>query len=80
MLNRDALLKHLHDKGIGAGVHYPVAIPLQKAYCELGHRPGDFPNAEAACREELSCLFTRRSPGEQIEEVCAAVIEFKTPG
>jgi dTDP-4-amino-4,6-dideoxygalactose transaminase len=73
---RDELVKFLNGKGIGAGIHYPVAIPLQKAYCELGHQPGDFPHAEAACREELSLPMYPELTREQIEEVCAAVLEF----
>jgi dTDP-4-amino-4,6-dideoxygalactose transaminase len=51
---RDGLLSHLHANGIGAGIHYPVPIHLQKAYAFLGYRKGDFPVAERVCKEILS--------------------------
>jgi len=34
---RDALLSHLHERGIGAGIHYPIPIHLQQAYRDLGY-------------------------------------------
>jgi dTDP-4-amino-4,6-dideoxygalactose transaminase len=51
---RDEVLAFLHDKGVGAGVHYPVPIHLQGAFRHLGHEAGDFPVAEAAADEVLS--------------------------
>jgi len=51
---RDVLREHLASRGVMAGLHYPIAIHLQEAYRELGHRPGDFPEAEGAAREVLS--------------------------
>lgn len=73
---RDALLHALNRQGIGAGIHYPVPIPQQKAYCGLGYQPGDFPVTEALCREVLSLpIFPEITP-EQIEAVCAAVTAF----
>jgi dTDP-4-amino-4,6-dideoxygalactose transaminase len=77
--HRDATVQALNARGIGAGIHYPVPIPLQKAYASLGYRPGQFPNAEAACREVLSLpLFPEITKG-QIEAVCAAVLELERP-
>jgi dTDP-4-amino-4,6-dideoxygalactose transaminase len=52
--DRDAILKALHDAGIGAGVHYPVPIHLQGALRHLGHAEGAFPHAERAAREMIS--------------------------
>jgi len=51
---RNEVLAHLNQRGIGAAVHYPVPIHLQGAFRDLGHRPGDFPVAEAAAKEILS--------------------------
>lgn len=51
---RDRVLGALHAAGIGAGVHYPVPIHLQGALAHLGHRPGDFPAAEAAAARMIS--------------------------
>lgn len=52
--NRDALKAHLAQKGIIALIHYPVSIHLQEAYKFLGHKKGDFPQAEKAADEILS--------------------------
>lgn len=52
--NRDTVLERLHQSGIGAGVHYPIPIHLQRAYAQLGHRPGDFPVAERLALEVIS--------------------------
>jgi dTDP-4-amino-4,6-dideoxygalactose transaminase len=51
---RDEVMARLAAAGVGVGVHYPVPIHLQGAFASLGHRPGDFPVAEAAAREILS--------------------------
>ena len=51
---RDRVLASLHEDGIDAGVHYPVPIHLQGAFESLGHRRGDFPEAERAANELLS--------------------------
>jgi dTDP-4-amino-4,6-dideoxygalactose transaminase len=52
--HREALLAHLNEKGIGAAIHYPVAVHLQPAYGFLGHKRGEFPQAEAWADECLS--------------------------
>lgn len=51
---RDEALALLRDAGIGAGVHYPVPVHLQKAYAELGYRVGDLPVTEMLANELLS--------------------------
>lgn len=51
---RDAILAFLKDNGIGAGVHYPIPLHLQPAYSFLGHRLGDFPQAERIAKEVFS--------------------------
>jgi dTDP-4-amino-4,6-dideoxygalactose transaminase len=63
---RDAVLSALHDAGIGAGVHYPIPVHLQGAFRNLGHQPGDFPEAERAAQEILSLpLFPEITPQQQ---------------
>ena len=51
---RDRVLQHLNENGIGAGIHYPIPIHLQGAYADLGKGPGSFPVAERAADEILS--------------------------
>jgi dTDP-4-amino-4,6-dideoxygalactose transaminase len=54
LAERDAVLKTLNDRGIGAGIHYPFALHEIEAYASLGYRPGDFPVAEDWARRCLS--------------------------
>src|SRR5437667_7603346 len=43
---RDAVLRHLQEKGVGCAVHYPVPVHLQEAGRNLGSTKGAFPIAE----------------------------------
>lgn len=75
--NRDALQKHLKDKGIATGIHYPIAIHLQSAYKDLGFKEGDFPHAEALCSEVISLPMFAELTIEQVNEVCDAIEAFR---
>ena len=68
--DRDAVAKKLLAAGVQTGVHYPVPIHLQKAYAELGHRPGAFPNAEQAARSVLSLPMFPEMTRAQCDYVC----------
>ncbi len=70
---RDAVLRKLHEAGVGAGVHYPVPVHLQGAFAHLGHKEGDFPVAERAAREILSLPMFAEITAQQQEQVCAAL-------
>jgi dTDP-4-amino-4,6-dideoxygalactose transaminase len=74
--HRDALLKHLKDAGIGAGVHYPVPLHLQPAYASLGHRRGDLPATEAFADECVSLPIYPELTAEQLDRVVTAVKEY----
>jgi len=77
---RDELVAYLNSRGIGAGIHYPIPIHLQKAYSDLGYKQGDFPLAEAACGEVLSLPMFPEITDEQIEVVCDVVRSFDDGG
>lgn len=73
---RDELLAHLRNNGVGAGIHYPDALPRLKAYERLGHRPGDFPAAETLAASMISLpIFPEITP-EQQDHVAATIKEF----
>ena len=51
---RDRVLEILHERGVQAGIHYPVPVHLQPAFRDHGYGPGDFPIAEATASRILS--------------------------
>ncbi len=48
---RDALRDYLKSKEVRTEIYYPVPLHRQDCLQALGHREGDFPEAERACRE-----------------------------
>ncbi|MBX7081232.1 MAG: DegT/DnrJ/EryC1/StrS family aminotransferase [Nannocystaceae bacterium] len=73
---RDALQQFLAAHGIGSSIHYPVPIHLQPAARALGHRPGDFPVAEAQAARILSLPIHQFLRDADIERVAATIAEF----
>jgi dTDP-4-amino-4,6-dideoxygalactose transaminase len=64
--DRDRVLGHLQENGIGAGIHYPVPVHLSGAFAHLGLGKGAFPVAEQAADEILSLpLYPQITPGQQ---------------
>ncbi|MDE5465487.1 DegT/DnrJ/EryC1/StrS aminotransferase family protein [Bradyrhizobium sp. CSS354] len=67
---RDDALTLLRDAGIGAGIHYPIPVHLQRAYAELGYRAGDLPITEMLANEFLSLpIYPEMLPEQAIEVV-----------
>jgi dTDP-4-amino-4,6-dideoxygalactose transaminase len=52
--DRDRVLSELQQRGVGAGVHYPIPIHLQEAYAGIDKPVGSFPVTEQLAREILS--------------------------
>jgi len=73
---RDALRRHLSERGIGTGVHYPVPIHLQEASAFLGYRQGDFPVTERLAGEVVSLPMYAELTDAQVDTVAGAVAEF----
>ncbi len=66
---RDEILKALNESGIGAGIHYPVPIHLQKCHQDLGYAPGDFPVSEGMARRVISLPLFPELSDEQAQRV-----------
>ncbi len=73
---RDALAKHLHERGISTMIYYPLPLHLQGLYRDLDMAEGALPHAEAAGREVLSLPMFPELTEAQQEEIVAAVAEF----
>ena len=73
---RDALAEHLRARGIGTGVHYPVAVHRQPAYAHLGYGPGSLPATEAAAAGALSLPMYPDLTEEAVDVVAAAIGEY----
>jgi dTDP-4-amino-4,6-dideoxygalactose transaminase len=70
---RDELQKHLAAAGVQTGIHYPGPVHLQPAYRPLGHKPGDFPEAERQARRVLSLPMFAELTEEQLARVAESV-------
>jgi dTDP-4-amino-4,6-dideoxygalactose transaminase len=70
---RDRILKQLGERGIGAGIHYPVPVHLQNAYSNLGYKRGDFPVSEDCGDSFLSLPMYPELTDDQIEKVVGAL-------
>jgi dTDP-4-amino-4,6-dideoxygalactose transaminase len=73
--DRDTLRTQLTEAGIETGLHYPIPLHLQKAYSNLGYRPGNFPVAERLAGRILSLPMHPYLTDEQIEYVISVLLE-----
>lgn len=77
--NRDALAKHLADKGVQTVINYPVALPFLPAYKRFGHVPEEFPVAHSHQLSILSLPIFPEMTHEQIATVSSALHLFSAP-
>ncbi|MCB9833001.1 MAG: DegT/DnrJ/EryC1/StrS family aminotransferase [Planctomycetes bacterium] len=75
--DRDRLRRHLEDRGIGTAIYYPRPFHLLDCFRELGHRPGDFPEAEAAAREVLALPIFPELGGRRQDRIIEAIKDFQ---
>jgi dTDP-4-amino-4,6-dideoxygalactose transaminase len=73
---RDALRDHLAAAGVQTGIHYPVPLHLQGAYAGLGHKRGDFPQAELLADRMLSLPMYPELTEEQVDLVTGEIEQF----
>jgi len=74
--DREGLMDHLKNQGIGTAIHYPIPLHLQKAYASLNYGIGDFPVTEQAAPEILSLPMFPQLTAEQQARVVAEIRSF----
>jgi len=73
---RDELVAHLVGLGIGAKVHYPIPLHLQKAAEYLGYGRGDFPICEEHCRSIITLPVHQHLTTDELKFVIDGVRGF----
>jgi dTDP-4-amino-4,6-dideoxygalactose transaminase len=75
-LVRDGLIQHLNARGIGAQIHYPIPIHLQKAYSHLGYNQGSFPVTEKLAKRIISLPMFPELERHEIEYIAQEIRAF----
>ncbi len=73
--NRNYIYDKLRNNGVGALIHYPIPLHLQKAYGELGYKKGDFPVAEKVADEIISLPMHQFLNRPEMEYVALQILE-----
>ncbi|MFZ1005637.1 MAG: DegT/DnrJ/EryC1/StrS family aminotransferase [Candidatus Sulfotelmatobacter sp.] len=74
--DREGLMEHLKQAGIGTGIHYPIPLHLQKAYAGMNYRKGDFPATEKAAAEIVSLPMFPQLTAKQQSRVAEEILNF----
>jgi dTDP-4-amino-4,6-dideoxygalactose transaminase len=74
--DREGLMTHLKNAGIGTGIHYPIPLHLQKAYQSLGYVAGSFPACERVSAQILSLPMFPQLTSQQQERVVEESLRF----
>ena len=74
--SRDALRAHLTSRKVGTEIYYPIPLHLQTCFAALGHKPGDFPESEAAARETIALPMYPELTDAMLSHVVGSIGEF----
>lgn len=74
--DKEGFCKHLIENNIIPAFHYPVPCHLQKAYSNLGHKEGDFPNSEYLAAHCISLPMYAELTDEQVDYVIEVINKY----
>lgn len=74
--DRDKLVDHLTEKGIGHEVPYALPVHLQPCFSYLGYQEGSFPVAESLAKRTLALPISGSLKKRQLEVVADTILEF----
>ncbi|MCW5835001.1 MAG: DegT/DnrJ/EryC1/StrS family aminotransferase [Labilithrix sp.] len=74
--DRDALRRHLADRGVGSEIYYPQPMHLQRCFERWGYGEGAFPESERAAEESLAIPIYPELTEEMQSFVVSAIAEF----
>jgi dTDP-4-amino-4,6-dideoxygalactose transaminase len=72
----EALLTHLRDHGVRAGLHYPIPVHLQPCHEGFPFLPDSLPVTESVASRGISLPMYPEITRAQIEVVCDRVRQF----
>ena len=73
---RDDLLNHLHDRGISAGLHYPIPVHRQPCFANVHPPQNSLTVTDAVASRILSLPLYPGITREQVEFVCNEIQRF----
>ena len=74
--DRDGLMSHLKEAGIGTAIHYPVPLHMQKAYAGLNYSPADLPVSMRVAGEIVSLPMFPQLTAAQQARVAEEILAF----
>jgi dTDP-4-amino-4,6-dideoxygalactose transaminase len=74
--DKPGLVSYLAANGVETENYYPKPLHLQDCFAYLGHKPGDFPNAERACTRTLALPLYPDMVDEDTHYVCDLMDSF----
>lgn len=74
---RDALIRHLTEKGVGTKIYYPIPLHRQDCFSYLGYPEGSFPESEKAARETVALPIYPEISEAQQQYVVASIKSFR---
>lgn len=74
--DRDNLIAHMKEHGIGTEIYYPLPLHLQTCFADLGFKRGDFPISEMAAESSLAIPIYPELSDDDQEYVVSVIADY----